>query len=358
MLCFLFLWRLEALGKKRGQFWRGVEGKGELSLTGDFCGLQAVLFSCIIGSWHSCQRYKKGVIFLITTKKTREKRSGTRRLFAALFAAVFLLSALAVSASAASVEYPTGSVPTEVYLDGELILAGDTVIYRSVTYVPLRKFCNLFDGCSFSWDGKTQTATVKTESGMTLVVRQGAVYLYANGRYLYTVEAVQNWSGSLYVPIRPLARAFDVPLSWNASRRAVELQSPTGAPMISYANYNADDLYWLSRIISAEARGESMEGQIAVGNVVLNRVRHASYPNTIYGVIFDRKHGTQFSPVSYGTIYQTPAESSVIAAKICLEGYSISDTALFFMNPRIATSNWISKNRPYAFTIGNHDFYN
>ena len=111
-------------------------------------------------------------------------------------------------------------------------------------------------------------------------------------------------------------------------------------------------------IISAEAKGESLKGQIAVGNVVLTRVRSTSYPNTIYGVIFDRKHGTQFSPVSYGTIYQTPTESSVIAAKICLEGYTLSDTILFFMNPRLATNNWISKNRPYAFTIGNHDFYN
>ena len=193
---------------------------------------------------------------------------------------------------------------------------------------------------------------------MTLIVRTGEVYLYANGHYFYTVGRIQNWGGSLYVPIRPLARAFDAELSWNASRRATELTSSKGAPLVAWANYNEDDLYWLSRIISAESRGEPLEGQIAVGNVVMNRVRHASYPNTIYGVIFDRKHGTQFSPVSLGTIYQSPAASSVIAAKICLEGYSISDRALFFMNPRVATSNWISKNRPYAFTIGNHDFYN
>ena len=193
--------------------------------------------------------------------------------------------------------------------------------------------------------------------GLTLIVRQNAAYIYANGHYFYTVGKVENWSGSLFVPIRPLARAFDVELNWNASRRAVELASPRSAPTVSWASYNSDDLYWLSRIISAEARGESLEGQIAVGNVVLNRVRSRSYPNTIYGVIFDRKHGTQFSPVSYGTIYNTPAESSVIAAKICLEGYTLSEDILFFMNPRIATSNWISKNRPYAFTIGNHDFY-
>ncbi len=295
---------------------------------------------------------------MITSKKTRGRKGGGRRLLAALFAAVFIMSATVLSVGAASVAYPPDSVPTDVYLDGEIVLDGDCVIWNSITYVPLRKFCNLFDDCTFSWDGRTGSATVKTASGMTLIVRQGAAYLYANGHYFYTVGKVQNWSGSLFVPIRPLARAFDTELSWNASLRAVELTSPKGAPLVKWANYNADDLYWLSRLISAEARGESLEGQIAVGNVVLNRMRHKSYPNTIYGVIFDRKHGTQFSPVSFGTIYNSPTETSVIAAKICLEGYTLSEDILFFMNPRIATSNWISKNRPYAFTIGNHDFYN
>jgi N-acetylmuramoyl-L-alanine amidase len=269
-----------------------------------------------------------------------------------------LVGTMTVGAFAAVPAHPKESVETNVYLDGIEILDGDCVIWRDTTFVPLRKFCNLFDGCSFTWDGKTNTATVKTNSGMTLIIQSGALYIWANGHYFYTVEAVQNWGGSLYVPIRPLARAFNATLKWNNSLRAVELTSPKGTPAVAWANYDEDDLYWLARIISAEAQGESLKGQIAVGNVVLNRVRHASYPNTIYGVIFDRKHGTQFSPVSFGTIYNEPSASSVIAAKICLEGYSISNSALFFMNPRIATSNWISKNRPYAFTIGNHDFYN
>ena len=269
-----------------------------------------------------------------------------------------LCSALTVGAFAASPTPPKESVETDVYLDGIEILNGDCVIWKDITFVPLRKFCNLFDGCTFSWDSKTNTATVKTDSGMTIIVESGALYIWANGHYFYTVEAVQNWGGSLYVPIRPLARAFNATLKWNNSLRAVELKSAAGKPMVAWASYNEDDLYWLARIISAESKGEPLKGQIAVGNVVLNRVRHKSYPNTIYGVIFDRKHGTQFSPVSFGTIYQKPTESAIIAAKICLEGYSISETALFFMNPRIATNNWISKNRPYAFTIANHDFYN
>ncbi|MBR3894382.1 MAG: cell wall hydrolase [Clostridia bacterium] len=166
-----------------------------------------------------------------------------------------------------------------------------------------------------------------------------------------------NLNGHMYVPIRPLARAFEEDLTWNASARCVELKTVGETRAIVPASYNSNDVYWLSRIISAESKGEPLRGQIAVGNVVLNRVRSRSYPNTIYGVIFDRKHGTQFSPVSFGTIYNPPSESAVIAAKICLEGYTLSDEILFFMNPRISTNNWISKNRPYAFTIGNHDFY-
>ena len=74
-------------------------------------------------------------------------------------------------------------------------------------------------------------------------------------------------------------------------------------------------------------------------------------------MIFDRKHGTQFSPVAFGTIYQTPTASSIIAAKICLEGYSLSNDILFFVNPKLATSTWIERNRIYEFTIGNHHFY-
>ena len=264
----------------------------------------------------------------------------------------------AMSASAASgPQFPSGSQPTPVLLDGVEVLEGECVRIGGVTYVPLRNFANLFGNCTVTWDSRTNTATVKTDD-LTLIAHTGNYYIYANGHYFYTVGEVLNLGGYLYVPIRPMALAFDADLEWNASKNQVELRRSEGKDAVAWANYNADDVYWLSRIISAESAGEPFRGQIAVGNVVLNRVKHPSYPSTIYGVIFDRKHGTQFSPVSMGTIYRTPSESSVIAAKICLEGYSISDRILFFMNPRIATSNWISKNRPFAFTIGNHDFYN
>ncbi len=246
--------------------------------------------------------------------------------------------------------------PVSVSLNGAAILSEEAGIIGATTYVPLRKFCDALGASGIQWSGATNTATV-TAGSLTLRATTGQVYIEANGRYFYTVDPILNLDGSLWVPIRPLAKAFCLDLVWHGDTRTVAL-TRTDRVLVSGADfYKSDDVYWLSRIIHAEAGGEPFLGKMAVGNVVLNRVRSSQYPNTIWGVIFDRKHGTQFSPVSFGTIYNTPSSASVIAAKLCLEGYSLSTKALFFMNPRIATSTWISNNRPYLFTIGKHDFY-
>ena len=284
-------------------------------------------------------------------------QTGWLRLVTWLLCAVLLVSAMPLATHAAAPTFPANASPTRVFVEGEEVLEGECVIIDSVTYVPLRNFCNLFADCKISWNGSTNTATVKT-ADLTLTAQSNALYITANGHYYYTVGKILNLGGHMYVPIRPLARTFNTEVSWNAKGRYVELSTENRtSKTVAQANYDRDSVYWLSRIISAEAGGEPFLGQIAVGNVVMNRVASRSYPNTIYGVIFDRKHGTQFSPVAMGTIYRAPSQSAIIAAKICLEGYTLSDSILFFMNPRLATTNWISKNRPYAFTIGNHDFY-
>ena len=278
-------------------------------------------------------------------------------LFLMLSAALFVGFSVTGSADTPdSVQSRAQTASVSVRLDGRAILEEQAVIIDSVTYVPVRRFSEIVGADSVTWNGNTRTATVK-KAGLTVSVGEGKYYISANGRYFYTVEKVLNLGGTLFVPIRPICKAFCIDVGWNASTRTVELTS-TGKTLVDGDSfYKSDEVYWLSRIINAEAGGEPFKGKIAVGNVVLNRVRSSSYPNTIYGVIFDRKNGTQFSPVVFGTIYNTPNTDSVIAAKLCLEGYSLSDSILFFMNPRIATNNWISKNRPFAFRIGNHDFY-
>ena len=248
------------------------------------------------------------------------------------------------------------AAPVRVTLDGREILTGEAVIIRSTTYVPLRSLSELWGADSIGWNGATSTATVK-KGTLTVSVTDGGTVVTAAERYFYTDQPILNLGGRLFVPVRALAKAFSLEVDWDSATRTAVLRS-TGKTLVSGARfYNADDVYWLARIIYAEAGGESLRGQIAVGNVVLNRVAHPQYPGTIYGVIFDRKGGVQFTPVALGTIYRTPSAASIVAAKICLEGTSLSDEILFFMNPRLSTSNWISKNRPFAFTIGNHDFY-
>ncbi len=243
-----------------------------------------------------------------------------------------------------------------IYLNGKEIKDSEALLIDSLTYIPLRKLAESVRDCTIKYNDKTRTATV-SYGDTTISVTTGRRYISVNGRYFYCIGEVKNVNGSLYVPIRPLARALQLNVEWNSKTRSVELEKASWTLEDAESYYNADELYWLSRIIEAEAGGEILEGKIAVGNVVLNRVADKRYPNTIYGVIFDFKNGIQFTPAYTGTVYNTPSHESIIAAKMCLEGYEIIDGVLFFFNPRIATSNWISKNRPFAARIGRHDFY-
>lgn len=121
--------------------------------------------------------------------------------------------------------------------------------------------------------------------------------------------------------------------------------------------YSSEELDLLARLVHAEARGEPLEGRIAVANVVLNRRDHPSFPDEIREVIYHQKGGRyQFCTVETGSIDKEPSELSRKAARLALEGErAVSQEALFFYNPRVATSSWM-KQRPIVKTIGNHAF--
>ena len=108
----------------------------------------------------------------------------------------------------------------------------------------------------------------------------------------------------------------------------------------------------LARVISAEARGEPYSGQVAVGAVILNRVEHPSFPDTISGVIY--QNGA-FSCLYDGQFNQPVAESSYKAAQDALNGWDPSGGAIYYYNPRTATNQWI-RSRPIITTIGKHVF--
>ena len=127
--------------------------------------------------------------------------------------------------------------------------------------------------------------------------------------------------------------------------------------MPTYNGYSQEDLKWMAQIIHAESNGEPYAGKLAVGNVIINRMALPQYPDSIKGVIFDRKCGVQFTPTANGSIYNTPSVDSYMAAVEVLEGKMNAEGALFFFNPKYAKSTWVSRNRQFAFSLSNHAFY-
>ena len=262
--------------------------------------------------------------------------------------------------TATTYSMPSGSYKINLNINGRRVLDGRVFNLGGVTYVPMFKFADwlgVFDYSS-SVSGSRRTSHVDGEN-LEITATENNLYIRANGRYFYTGGEVIEIGNELYVPILPMVKALNSHLSWSNTENAFTVRSgDTRRLKTADQTYASDAVYWLARIINAEAGGESMKGKIAVGNVVLNRVRSNQFPNTIYGVIFDRKYGVQFAPTSNGTIYKAPNADSVIAAKICLEGYSLSTEALYFFNPKYTSGTWVKQNRDYLFTIGNHVFYN
>lgn len=129
-------------------------------------------------------------------------------------------------------------------------------------------------------------------------------------------------------------------------------ESQASAAAKTGGTVSSNDVYVLSKIISGEARGESYLGQVAVGAVIVNRVKNQNFPNTVYGVVFEPG---AFDAVSDGQYYTAPSDSSVKAARAAINGWDPSGGALYYWNPATATSRWIWSRRIIA-RIGRHVF--
>jgi N-acetylmuramoyl-L-alanine amidase len=115
---------------------------------------------------------------------------------------------------------------------------------------------------------------------------------------------------------------------------------------------SSSDSYLLARIIYAEARGETYSGQVAIGAVVLNRVKDSRFPNTISGVIYQPY---AFTAVADGQINYTPNSTAISAAKDAMNGWDPTYGSIYYYNPAVATSSWIFS-RKTVVTIGSHVF--
>ena len=256
---------------------------------------------------------------------------------------------LAALLTAASLIVPAAAAQVEV--NGVRLEYSEGWVENGTSYVTLGALSRE-SGYQLTWDG---TRACLNGEDFTLWAQPGAYYIEVNGRALYVPNGVQVVDDRTALPLRLLEEALGGEVSWDAQARVASLDVTQA--QAAWADYPEEDLYWLARVISAESRGESLIGQIAVGNVVLNRVAANQYPDTIKEVVFDRNNGVQFEPVENGTIYQEPTEHSLIAAKLALEGADVVGGCLYFYAPALSQGTWIVNNCTYYTTIGCHRFY-
>lgn len=136
------------------------------------------------------------------------------------------------------------------------------------------------------------------------------------------------------------------------AKTAAALGMTLSSSSSSNSSYSSQDVYLLAKCIHAEARGEPYMGQVAVGAVVLNRVKSSNFPNTISGVIYQPY---AFTAVIDGQMNLEPNETAYNAARDAMNGWDPTNGCIYYYNPATATSSWIWS-RKVMITIGKHNF--
>lgn len=151
--------------------------------------------------------------------------------------------------------------------------------------------------------------------------------------------------------VKKFQRAHGLTVSGIADAATLEkIGLPSGSS--SNGSYSNADYQLLARIISAEARGEPYIGQVAVGAVVLNRVEHPSFPNSVSGVVYEPG---AFTAITDGQINEAITDSAYRAAKEALNGSDPTGGAIYYYNPSKTSNKWI-RSRPVITQIGEHLF--
>ncbi len=286
--------------------------------------------------------HKYKIIFILIIKISDKEWSDINLLKSTLIIIVFCLCKEVVYASSNNFDKPD----LRIIIDKELVNENNNVIFiDNEPYVSLRNYIEHFGG-KVVWNKKNQNVIV------------------INGAKVFNPKTVIRDNTS-YMPLGNLNTIFGYNIKYFKQYNIIIIDTKSKSTDLnnlyeilpSYKNYTKDDLNWLSKIIDAEAKGEPYKSKIIVGNVIINRKNNKMYPNTIKDVIFDNKNGIQFTPTIDGSINNTPSFESFLSALEVLEGKRTANNVLFFMNSEIATTAWISNNRPFAFSMDSHDFF-
>ena len=202
----------------------------------------------------------------------------------------------------------------------------------------------------FSSQKQVDAATVVKQGSRGEVVRQIQTKLKNWGYYTGGVDGI--FGEKTTTAVKYFQRKNGLTPDGIVGTKTLKALGMSTSSSSSNSTYSNADIELLARLIYGEARGESYVGQVAVGAVVLNRIKSASFPNTMSGVIYQRY---AFTAVDDGQINLTPNATARKAAQDAMNGWDPSYGALYYYNPSTATSSWIFT-RKTTVTIGNHVF--
>ena len=226
-------------------------------------------------------------------------------------------------------------VETSVKIN-DLFLYSDThhILVDGTVFVVGRYLIEAFGG-TIDWNGETQTANIILDDHL-IKMTMGSLEASVDGLTVQLYKAPFISNGRTMIPLKFISEYFGCEVTWVQETYTVNiikdgLEIPE--QYILKRNYTDEDLDLLSKIVTIESGKKSLDMSMAIANTVLNRVKDTSFPNTVYGVIYQENRYKQFPPAHKSSFKNLkPTGLSIIASKKALEGINNINGSLFFNN--------------------------
>ena len=205
-----------------------------------------------------------------------------------------------------------------------------------------------FDVVLMSWNSEVEALSKYGSRGTEVRTIQEKLKRW--GYYSGSVDGI--YGSQTVSAVKSFQKKNGLTVDGIAGTQTLKAMGITSSSSSSSSSNNSSNVNLLARAIYGEARGEPYTGQVAVGAVIMNRVKSSKFPNTIAGVIYQ---SGAFDAVSDGQINLNPDSTSKKAAQDALNGWDPSYGAIYYFNPSTATNKWIWS-RPMTVTIGKHRF--